>query len=210
VNSSSVQNIIAIEPFGWLFGLATSALPYLMIIGLFTFLYTFIPNTKVRLRHAFLGGIVAGIIWQTTIFGFTIFVSTATNYTAIYSGFAVGIMLLIWLYLAWIILLVGASVAFYSQHAQQITRERVTPPCPRVDELTGLAIMHKVATQFDSTGGGVPINEMESRLSVGPEVITLMIQKMVKHKLVVHAGADGGSLIPARSLDTITLIELYQ
>lgn len=210
VNSDWVQQIIAIEPFGWLFGLLTSLMPYLVIIGLFTFLYTFIPNTKVRLRHAALGGLVAGIIWQSTIFGFTLFVSASTRYTAIYSGFAVGIMLLIWLYLAWIILLVGAAVAFYSQHAQQITRERVTPPCARIDELTGLAIMYQVARQFDNTGGGAAINEMESSLSVGPEVTARMIQKMIDHKLVVEAGPEASCLIPARSLDHITLTELYR
>lgn len=210
VNSSWVQSIIAIEPFGWLFALLTSLAPYLVIIGLFTFLYVFIPNTKVKLRHAFLGGLVAGIIWQSTIFGFTIFASASTRYTAIYSGFAVGIMLLIWLYLAWIILLIGSAVAFYSQHAQQITRERVTPPCARIDELTGLAIMYKVARQFDQTGGGVSINEMESNLSVGPEVTARLIEKMIKHKLVVESGSEASCLIPARSLDHIPLAELYQ
>jgi len=210
INSSWVQGIIAFEPFGWLFGLLTSLAPYLVIIGLFTFLYTFIPNTKVKLPHAALGGVVAGIIWQSTVFGFTLFVSMSTRYTAIYSGFAIGIMVLIWLYLTWVILLVGAATSFYSQHAQQITRERVTPPCARIDELTGLAIMHKVARQFDDTGGGVAINQLEATLSVGPEVTSRMIHKMIAHKLVIKAGDEGGYLVPARSLDNIPLHELYQ
>ncbi|MBU2885922.1 YihY/virulence factor BrkB family protein [Gilvimarinus agarilyticus] len=208
VNSAAVQQVISFAPLGWLFSVATKLTPYLIIIGLFTFLYTFIPNTKVKLRHAFLGGLVAGFIWQTSIFGFTLFVSNSGNYTAIYSGFAVGILLLIWLYLAWLILLIGASVAFYSQHAQQITRSRVNPPAARIDEMTGLAIMFDVAQQFDRDGGGVSITAMESGLSVGPDVIQRIIAKLLKHNIVIHAGPAANQLVPARSLDHITLQEL--
>ncbi|MCP8899119.1 YihY/virulence factor BrkB family protein [Gilvimarinus xylanilyticus] len=207
VNSSAIQQLITFAPLGWVYSFLTKLTPYAIIIGLFTFLYTFIPNTKVKLRHAFLGGLVAGAIWQTSIFGFTLFVSNSTKYTAIYSGFAVGILLLIWLYLAWLILLSGAAVAFYSQHAQQITRSRVNKPSARVDELTGLAVMYRVAHQFDCDGGGVAIAQMESSLSVGPETIQRMIRKLQKHKLVAYAGADANQLIPARSLDHITLGE---
>ncbi|MDO3386926.1 YhjD/YihY/BrkB family envelope integrity protein [Gilvimarinus sp. SDUM040013] len=210
VNSSAVQQAISFAPLGVVFGTLSKLMPYLIIIGLFTFLYTFIPNTKVGLRHAFLGGLVAGIIWQTSIFGFTLFVSNSGNYTAIYSGFAVGILLLIWLYLAWLILLIGASVAFYSQHAQQITRSRINPPAARVDEMTGLAIMHAVAQKFDRDGGGVPITDMESKLSVGPEVIQRIISKLLKNNLVTYAGPSANQLVPGRSLDHISLREVLR
>lgn len=210
INSAAVQQAISFAPLGWIFGFFSKLMPYLIIIGLFTFLYTFIPNTKVRLRHAFLGGLVAGVIWQTSIFGFTLFVSNSGNYTAIYSGFAVGILLLIWLYLAWLILLIGASVAFYSQHAQQITRSRINPPAAQIDEMTGLAIMFEVAQRFDRDGGGVSIAVMESNLSVGPEVIQRIISKLLKHQLVLLAGPAADQLVPARSLEHISLQELMQ
>lgn len=210
INSDTMQNLIHFAPLGWLYGFLSGAMPYVIIIGLFTFLYTFIPNTRVKLPHAFLGGLVAGVIWQTTIFGFTLFVSSSNNYTAIYSGFAVGILLLIWLYLAWLILLVGAAVAFYSQHAQQITRSRVNRPSARIDELTGLAIMHKVACNFDCDEGGTSIAKMESHLSVGPQEIQRMIHKMLKHDLIMISGIDANRLVPARSLDHITLREVLQ
>ncbi|MDO3381988.1 YihY/virulence factor BrkB family protein [Gilvimarinus algae] len=208
INSDAVQQAITFAPLGWLYNFLSRLTPYLIIIGLFTFLYTFIPNTRVKLRHAFLGGLVAGFIWQTSIFGFTLFVSNSTNYTAIYSGFAVGILLLIWLYLAWLILLIGASVAFYSQHAQQITRSRVNPPAARIDEMSGLALMHRVASQFDQSGGGVSIAKLESTLSVGPEIVQRLINKLLKYKLVALSGPDANELVPARSLDHITVKEL--
>lgn len=208
VGSDVVQQIRSVEPFGWLFSFLSRMTPYMMIIGLFTFLYAFIPNTKVRLKYAFLGGLVAGIIWQSAGFGFTKFVAGSTNYAAIYSGFAVGIILLIWLYLAWLILLIGASFSFYAQHAMQITKLSYPRPSAQVDELTGLSILYEVADKFDQLGGGVSFTDMEARLSVGPEVIQRMVRKMESMKLIAFIGEDQDEIIPARSLDKISMREV--
>lgn len=209
VGSDTAKQIYALEPLGWIFSSISKMMPYMLIIVLFTGLYTFIPNTKVRFKSAFIGGLVAGIIWQSTGYAFTKFVAGSTNYAAIYSGFAVGIIFLIWVYLAWLILLIGASVSFYAQHANQITRNRRNVPSPVIDEKTGLALMYQVASRYDSKGGGTAISEMESNLSVGPEVIQRVIDKLIRHGLLVRTGEDDDSLIPGRSLDKIPLTELF-
>lgn len=208
VNTDLVKQISAVDEIAWLFTLVGRLVPYALIIGLFTFLYVFIPNTKVKLRYAFAGGLVAGVIWQSAGFAFTIFAAGSTNYDAIYSGFAVGIMLLIWLYLAWLILLVGASVSYYAQHAKQISRARITAPSAALDEYTGLALVYRVARQFDEDGGACSISEMESSLTVGSVTITRIIQKLIRYKILALAGADNDQLLPARSLDKITLEQL--
>ena len=207
ISSDFVQQIIAVKPFGWLFSFVGRMMPYCMIIGLFTFLYTFIPNTKVQVRHAFFGGIVAGFLWQTSSLGFTLFVANSGNYTAIYSSFAVIFLFLIWLLLSWLILLIGASVSFYSQHAQQITRSRINLPSASIDEHTGLTIVYYVARQFDAGGGGALVSDMESNLSVGPEVIQRMMNKLIKHGILVISN-DGNHLYPACPLDKLAMREL--
>lgn len=209
VGSNLITEIRQVQPFGWLFSIAGLLSPYLMVIGLFTFLYTFIPNTRVKLRFAFAGGVVGGIIWQWTSLIFAEFVASSTRYEAIYSSFVVGILFLWWLFLSWTILLIGASVSFYAQHAQQITRSRSYEPSAVVDEQTGLALMYEVARRFDTDGGSSSLGEMESTLSVGPEVIERITKKLMKHNLVVTT-ADGGGLLPGRSLDKILLAELLE
>ncbi len=116
MNSSVVSYFAAIEPFGSLIILATKLLPYIMVMGVFTFIYIFVPNTRVRLGSAMLGAVVAGFLWETSSLLFAAFVVASTKYTAIYSSFAVVIMLLIWLYINWLILLFGSSLAFYIQN----------------------------------------------------------------------------------------------
>jgi len=208
VGSDAAKQLFAVEPFGWMFAAVSKMMPYLLIIGLFSFLYTFIPNTKVKLKYAFFGAIVAGIIWQSTGFAFTRFVAGSTQYAAIYSGFAVGIILLIWIYLAWLILLIGASFSFYAQHAMQITPTRRNHSSPLTDEYTGLAIMYRVATKFDQGQGGASLTKIEAELSVGPQAIQRIVEKLLDNGLLILTGDENDDLVPGRPLDKVTLAEL--
>lgn len=124
MSSSAVSFVMAIEPFGSLIVLATKLLPYVMVTGVFTFIYMFVPNTRVRLGSAVIGAFVAGFLWQTSGLLFGTFVVSSTKYTAIYSSFAVVIMLLIWLYISWLILLFGSNLAFYVQNPSSIRLSR--------------------------------------------------------------------------------------
>jgi membrane protein len=65
MSSALMQRVTAIEPLGTLFETAASLLPYGLIVAAFTFIYMFVPNTRVRLLPALIGAVVAGILWQT-------------------------------------------------------------------------------------------------------------------------------------------------
>ena len=67
---------------------------------------------------------VAGVAWQSAGWGFARFVANSSQYEAIYSGFAIIILFMIWLYVSWIVVLTGASIGFYIQHPEYLT---VTP-----------------------------------------------------------------------------------
>jgi len=207
VSSDIVQQLVTFQPLGWAYNLLSRLMPYLVIMGLFTFLYAFIPNTKVKLKYALIGGVIAGLSWQTSVWGFTLFVKFSTTYAAIYSSWAIALFFIIWLNLSWLILLIGASVSFYAQHSQQITRERRSLPSAIVDEYTGLNIVYRVAKQFDDNNGGASISKLESSLSVGPEVMQRIINKLISNK-VVAVSVDGDHLLPARSLDKLPLKEI--
>src|SRR5690606_36985925 len=98
---------------------------------------------------ALIGGLVGGVAWQTTGLIFASFVVGSTNYEAIYSSFAVGILLLIWLYVSWLILLAGSAVSYYVQHSEQITKRYQVASSPEVEEKAALLIMYRVGRAFD-------------------------------------------------------------
>jgi membrane protein len=111
-----VQRFLEFKPLGWVVPLVTRLMPLILLCAAFTFLYQFVPHTRVRLRSALVGGVVAGLLWQVAGVGFTKFVAGSSSYAAIYSSFAILILFLIWLQLGWLIVLVGAEVAYYHQH----------------------------------------------------------------------------------------------
>ena len=97
-------------------GYAGHLLPFLILSVAFSFLYRFLPYTRVRLVPAAIGGAAAAVLWVLAGVGFTTFVVASPNYAAIYSGFAIVILFLVWLDLAWLITLVGAQIAYFLQH----------------------------------------------------------------------------------------------
>jgi membrane protein len=111
-----VQRVLEIQPFGYLVVWAGQLLPFVILTGVFTFFYRFIPHTNVRFGSALVGGVSAAILWGIAGEAFTTFVAQSAKYSAIYSGFAVLILFLLWLYAGWLIVLIGAQFSFFHQY----------------------------------------------------------------------------------------------
>ncbi len=102
-------------------------LPYLFIIVAASITYFIIPNTKVKIISALIGGLITGVLWALLGRIFASFMMTSANYEAIYSGFAITILFLVWLQISWLILLTGANITFYLQNPEYIIRPGVKP-----------------------------------------------------------------------------------
>jgi membrane protein len=112
-----VQRIIAITPFeSVMVFVAGQVMPFVFLCAAFSFLYAFGPNTRVRGRSAVVGGAVAAVLWQGAGVAFAAFIAGSTRYTAIYSSFAVLVVFLIWLYVGWLVVLIGGQVAYFDQY----------------------------------------------------------------------------------------------
>src|SRR5688572_9211929 len=97
-NNAIVQALLSLQALGVVILALLRLVPYLTLWGAFTFVYMFIPNTRVRLRSALVGGLVAAILWQTVGWGFAVFVASSTRYYVIYSSFAILLLFLLWLH----------------------------------------------------------------------------------------------------------------
>ena len=91
-------------------------LPYGVIWLVFTFIYAFMPNTKVQFKSALWAGILAGTIYQVIQLAYITFQVGVANYGAIYGSFAALPLFLVWLQLSWVILLLGAEFSFAHQN----------------------------------------------------------------------------------------------
>lgn len=209
LNSSVVSHLTAIEPFGLVVYLLGRLVPYAVIVGLFTFLYLFVPNTRVRLHAAFGGGLLAGVLWQSASLAFASFVAAAPNYNAIYSGFAIVIFLLIWLYVGWLILLVGCQLSYYLQYPERLAPTRVAPLMSgRQAESLGLWVTGLVGRRFLAAEAPLTRDQLHRDLPAPPEHIDRVTDILLHHGVLVEGAA--GELLPRRDLDSLTVAQLWQ
>ena len=211
MSNSLVQQLMSVEPFGDLIVSFGKLVPYLLVIAAFIFLYMFIPNTRVRFLPAVVGGVVAGILWQSSGWAFAAFIASSSNYAAIYSSFAILILLLIWLYLNWLILLLGAQVAFYTQYPQYMTRRPVQLRLSnRLRERLALQIMFMVADHHLNQGDPWTSDDLVHHLALPVQPIHHVLQLMVDAGFLSETSDEPPAYLPRRDIETISLVELYE
>lgn len=206
MSTAVVQKMVAIKVFGSLMELATKLVPYLLVIAAFTFVYIFVPNTRVRFRSALTGGLVAGVLWETSGWAFASFVVKSSKYTAIYSGFAILIMFMIWLYLSWLIVLVGASVAYYHQHPESVTAyRRELRLSNRMQEKVALLVMFLVGNNYYDNLPALTLEEFAQSLNVPMEALRPTMEALEGYGLLTQTANEPPTYLPARPLDTAGL-----
>jgi len=181
--------------------------PYALMIVLFVFVYTYLPNTRVRLVPASVGALFGGLVWVAVGALFARIVVYSTQTAAIYAGFAVVLLFLIWLYLSWLILLVGAQLSFYVQHPEhlRIGHEDV-PMTNALRERLALSVMALVGERFIAGGERWDVSGLAERLDVPGTVLGEVITALAAHGLILDA--DDDTVAPARDLGGIPLASI--
>jgi membrane protein len=87
-------------------------MPFFTTSIAFTLLYVLVPNTHVNRRHAIAGGIAAAVLFELAKYAFGLYVKAVPTYTMIYGAIAVIPMFLIWIYVSWLIVLLGAQISY--------------------------------------------------------------------------------------------------
>jgi membrane protein len=198
-----VARLFKIGFVSYVFTLTTSVMPFVLLCATFTFLYKFIPYTKVRLRSALVGGAAAGILWQLVGVGFAAFVANSAQYAAIYSGFAIMIVFLIWLYVGWLIFLVGAEVAYFHQHPHAFIREALHGTGGhRFQEWLALSAMVEITRRHFSDGP--PWQPTELAASFGVSSLENFIDDFVRAGILLRS-LDPEGVALARPPETVTV-----
>lgn len=208
-HSSVVQAIAEIQPFGYLIKVIGRIVPYMMIIIAFTLIYKLMPNTRVRWLSALVGGIIAGVLWETVGWAFATYVVKSSNYPAIYSAFATLLLFMIWLYMSWSILLVGAAVAFYRQHPEYIGARRAQFLLS-VSTLERLALSCAVtiAKRFYANDRPPTLNDLARRFEVPEKIVGGLLDVLQRCNYIVGTNDEPSGYVPARPPETITVAEV--
>lgn len=199
------------EVLSTLIAFVTRMIPYLLIIGAFTFIYIFIPNTKVKIVPALIGALVAGILWESAGRIFAGVVISSTNFVAIYSAFAALIFFLIWLYVGWIILLVGANIAFYVQNPDYVTSpRRELNLSNHMKERLALAIMLNIGRNFYHDQNALTGKQLANRLRIPSDIIEQVLSALQKQALISQTNEKTPRYLPAKPLDEMSVVDVLQ
>ncbi|MDH3240286.1 MAG: YihY family inner membrane protein [Alphaproteobacteria bacterium] len=199
MSTSIVQSITAIGPLGHLVELAGKMTSLVMVVGAFTFIYTFLPNTAVRIGPALIGGITAGVMWSVIGWGFASFIVNSAKYTVIYSAFATLILFMIWLYLVWLIVLLGSAVSFYAQnpHYMGIRRESARFGIA-LTEKVALVAAHAIVRTWYQGGDPWSADRLARATGAPMPVLARVLETLEAGGLIERAGDNAELFLPAR------------
>ena len=205
----AVEKVWLLEAVGPAIFFTLKLLPYGLLWILFSFLYMFMPNTKVNFMAGALAGIIAGtlhVFFQGVYIFFQVGVS---KYNAIYGSFAALPLFFIWLQFSWLIVLLGAEVAFAYQNVDTFPFEtetrRVSPSFKR---LLSLRIMHFLVSRFSGPKAAWEDSEISRKLEIPKHLVLQILDELVESGIVSRVTSDDTKAIvyqPARDPEILTI-----
>ena len=168
-------------------------------------LYYAMPNRPVKIRDAITGGVLAGVVFELTKHGFGFYITQFPTYKLVYGAFAAVPVFLMWLYISWLVVLLGAvAVAALPEWRQQSVQGRLAPGSNFVYALQVL----KVLWQAQQRGDVVTVPGLHSALHMRYERIETILETMQRALWVNRAVPVGWVL--HRNPATIAVADVYK
>lgn len=207
-NSAIVHALASLQAFGAVILFLLRLIPYITLWGAFTFVYIFIPNTRVRLGSALVGGLVAALLWQTVGWGFAVFVTSSTRYYVIYSSFAILLLFLLWLHVGWLIVLLGAQVAYSHQYVHFYQRKHdLLAQSAAGREKLALQLLVLIGRNFYRGLDPMNVLELSNLMRLPAGIVKELLQLFTQTKLLIPL-TDEESFVLGRDPQTISIKEI--
>ncbi|MBL0870299.1 MAG: YihY family inner membrane protein [Phycisphaerales bacterium] len=196
---------------------AVQALGFLLSVVLSAFLlcvlYLTVTNTKVRVRSAILGSLVAAFALEGAKYGFRLYVAGG-GVQSLYGALALVPLFMLWLYTTWFIVLLGLRISFISQHYSTDFLLLTHRPASRspgaqgvcVDPLAAVAVLSLLARRFESAKPPADAEIVASTLSLDPVFTRRLLERAATLGLVLRA--EGGGYALARSPGSVTIAQV--
>lgn len=204
-NSALGQAVYAIPGMSF----TTHIVQVVMTCLFFTFLYKIMPNTRVMLRNAAVGGFVAGGLWLIAENLYAVYAANAITYSALYGSLGAVPLFVIWVYVSWIVTLLGAMLTFAIQSAKTYEPER---PIALVDrEYVAVRLMVSAVERFAQGQRAVTAQELVDEVAVPPRVARRLLGVLVRHGLLAETVHDEDvGYVPARPPEQIFIADVVR
>jgi len=204
-----VNKIALLGVFSKVIFLLLNLLPYVSIWVLLTMLYLVMPNVRIPLRSAILGGITAGTITQIVQWIYIKFQIGAASYGAIYGSFAALPLFLAMLQMSWMILLFGAEIAYANEHYETFGfHPDYSKMSVSSKKLLMLRIFHLLAKKFSLGEKPLSVSQIAHALEIPVRLVRQFLHELSDVGLVVETakGIKGEvAFQPGRTIENITV-----
>ncbi len=206
-HSLLAQWLQGVASLTWLLAVLSHVVPYVIVTAVFTFMYAFIPHARVEFRAALIGGVTAGLLWALVGKVFTEVILYSSQLVAIYTGFAIVLTTLIWVYLSWLILLIGAQLAFYVQFPQYLRHGQASIELTCRDrEQVGLSIMYLIGRDYADAKVRWTVESLAAEFDVPAAALAPVLARLEHAGLL--AATEQEEFLPGRDPDTIRLDDI--
>jgi membrane protein len=172
-------------------GLLFDALGFALLAGTMTVLYHLVPNTHVRWRHALAGGLFVAIGFELAKRVLAWYLEQVPTYSLVYGAFATVPILLIWVYLSWVIVLLGAVIAAYAPSLRM--HMLPLPDTPGVRFRVALAALRELIRARDDPVRGLSAEQVSRALRIDPLQMEPLLDLLVGMDWVGRLDEPGGA-----------------
>jgi membrane protein len=187
-NNALVQSLLENAVLNVLYVALLKLTPYVMIWLVLLFIYMLLPNTRVRFGVALLGSMITALVWQLAQWTYINFQIGAAKYNAIYGSFAQLPLFLIWVYLSWVIVLLGAELCFVLQNRRVLEAEAkfaMVSPARKV-RLSLHALLH-IGRGFLKGAPPLSLDELAKSVHVPVLVLRPLLSALAQAGILVRA-----------------------
>lgn len=200
---------VLLDPVARLLLFGVQLLPYVVVWILFGFIYLLIPNTKVSMKAAAAGGIIAGTLFHLVQWAYIHFQIGVARYNAIYGSFAALPLFLVWLNLSWIVVLFGAEVAFAVDNQETYEFEKDARRASlRFRRLLALRIVQESVQRFCAQERLPTAASLAHILEAPIRLVREILHELVEARVLseVADGEDPSETYqPARPVESLTI-----
>jgi len=204
-----IEKLAFLGPAGSLILISLRILPYAVIWIMFTFVYVFLPNTKVKFRSGFIAGIIAGTIYQIVQWGYITFQIGVSKFGAIYGSFAALPLFLVWLQVSWLVVLFGAEVSFAEQNVDTYEFESDSLKVSNAfKKILALNITHLCVKNFHAGQKPQTADEFSHDLEIPIRLVHQIIFELTEAGILSEVKKGDTQIIayqPARDIDHMTM-----
>ena len=184
--------------------------PYVLMSLLFIGLYVFMPNTHVKVRHAVIPGILAGIAMQVVQFVYIHSQIWVTGYNAIYGSFAALPLFMLWVQISWTICLFGAELTYTAQNLDYYDYDAHTGNIShRYQLMLAAAIMSRICRRFADGRPPLSADDLRQQTGIPVRLINDLLYMLIESHLIIEISSDEkgdiSKYVPAESLDLLSV-----